>query len=58
MLLKESLLYGKGGGIYKINKVKNRELTEFELHLYKLCSTTLLKTILLSPASKYSKNSN
>jgi len=58
MLLKESLLYGQGGGNYKTNDVKNRELTEFELHLYKLCSTTLLKTILLCPASIYSKNSN
>jgi hypothetical protein len=32
--------YG-GGGIYKTNNGKNRELTKFELHLYKMCSTTL-----------------
>jgi len=30
-----------GGGVYKTNDGKNRELTKFELHLYKLCSTTL-----------------
>ena len=45
------------GGIIKQTMLKT-ELTEFELHLYKLCSTTLLKTILLCPASIYSKNSN
>jgi len=38
---KTSLFFRDRVGIYKTNNGKNRELTEFELDLYKLCSTTL-----------------